>query len=227
MARIKFSPIISEVKGKLGNIVFQGGKSGIIMRERALPRNLNTNAQIVSRTNLAKVKSAWQVLSTTDLNSWISFATFFSKKTKFNQQKALSPYELFMQHNSVRIQSNLEILENTSLYTSSLDQVLTGITLVPNVSLSVECEGVPANSNEYMFVYISRPFKPSASISKSEVRFMLAGSNAINPTNITTQYINAFSRLPNVGEKVLIKTVKIATQSGYISRFDFSEIVIS
>lgn len=224
MARIKLSPLVSSINGKLGNAVFQAGKSGIILREKVVVRNRNTTKQVLARNRLSTVKSAWQNLNTTQRNSWISFASFYQKKTKFNSTKILSPYELFIQHNTVRIQGGFDILLETSFVVATVDLYDIGLILVPSVSLHSFVSIIPEADIDNFVYYISKPFKQSASIGKSEVRFIYDDNNPSVNLNITSLYKGLFSRLPNIGEKVLVKIIAFSETSGWNSKPFFQEI---
>ncbi len=226
MARVKLSPIIASINGKIGNAVFQGGKSGIILREKVQPRNRNTTKQVQARNRLSTIKRAWQSLNTTQRDSWISFASFYQKKTKHNSTKILTGYEVFMQHNSVRYQGNYDILETTTFEVYSIDLVDAYLSLPIPSQLNFEVAIVPEDDVNNVAVYISKPFRQSSSIAKSEVRFILSQANPIELTNITSLYLDLFQRLPQSGEKVLLKIVGFSNTSGWTSKQNYQEITL-
>jgi hypothetical protein len=223
MARIKLSPIISSINGKLGNAVFQGGKSGIILREKVKPRNLNTPRQVQARNRISTVKATWQNLNESQRNSWIGFAAFYKKKTKNNSTKTLSAYELFIQHNTVRVQGNYDILETTTfeLTTLQLTEVAVSIALVGQITIKVDM--VPEDFIDNVAMYISKPFRQSANIAQSEVRYVATSKAFDNALNITDIYLSLFGRLPQVGEKVLVKAIGFKDLSGWTSKPNFQE----
>ncbi len=227
MARIKFSPIISEIKGKLGNSVFQGNKSGIILREHVIPRNNKTELQVKVRNTLSIVKTSWQNLTTEQLNSWKSLALLWKKGSKHDITKKLTPYELFIAKNMVNSNQTTDILLTTNLQINTVDQFFVDLTLVPNVSLIGEFEAVGDVNNTLLHFYISKPFKQSSSITQTAVRWMLIGNNPTGSRVLTNSYINKYGRLPNVGEKVLVKLYLTANDGGWLSRPYYEEIVIS
>jgi len=226
MARIKLSPIISSINGKLGNAVFQGGKSGIILREKVQPRQRNTTKQVAARNRLSTVKSAWQNLSTIQRDSWKAFATFYQKKTKHNSTKVLTAYEIFIQHNTIKFQGDFDILETTTFEIASVDLVEQNLTLPISTQLNYDCAVIPEGDINNVAVYMSRPFRESASIAKSEVRFIIGQANPIEITDITALYLALFKRLPMIGEKVLIKTIGFGETSGWTSKPNFAEITL-
>lgn len=227
MARIKLSPIISSINGKLGNAVFQGGKSGLILREKVQPRNRNTTKQVQARNRLSTIKRAWQNLNTASRDSWLSFASFYQKKTKHNSTKVLTAYELFIQHNSIRFQGDFDILELTTFEVFSVDLTDVNLVLTTPIQLKMDLAIVPEDDVDNVAIYISKPFRQSASIAKSEVRFILSQLNPLELTDITALYLALFQRLPQSGEKVLIKSIGFSQTSGWNSKPNFQEIILA
>ncbi len=226
MARVKLSPIISSINGKLGNAVFQGGKSGIILREKVKPRNLNTAKQVAARNRLSTIKRAWQNLNTTQRNSWVSFASFYQKKTKFNSTKILTAYELFIQHNTIRLQGDFDILETTTFEVTSTDLFEIDLSLPISTQLTIQVDIIPEDEVDNYAVYISKPFRLSASIAKSEVRYLISGANPQATLDITQLYLDLFARIPEVGDKVLVKTIGFSELSGWNSKPNFQELTL-
>lgn len=224
MARIKLSPIISSINGKLGNAVFQGGKSGTVLREKVKPRNPNSAKQVAARNRLSTIKSTWQNLTTSQRDTWISFASFYKKKTKHNSTKVLTAYELFMQHNCVRFQGDFDILETTTFEIYSVDEIFIALTFPVSTLMNLTLDIVPEDDVDNYAFYISKPFRQSSSIAKSEVRYIKSGANPQSVTNITDLYLALFSRLPEIGEKVLTKTIGFDETSGWMSKVNFQEI---
>lgn len=227
MARIKLSPFISSINGKLGNAVFQAGKSGIILRQKVKPRNPQTQSQSFARNRLASVKALWQNLLSSEKDTWISFASFFKKSSKNNTTKFLTPYELFIQANTIRIQGVFDPLLSTTLETQSVESVSASAFLQVDNLLRIDAEVSPAVIIKYKAVYISKPHRQSASIAKSEVRFIFAGPNDGSIIDITDSYLKLFNTLPNVGDKVLIKAIGFLENSGWTSKPTYIEDIVN
>lgn len=226
MARIKLSPLISSINGKLGNAVFQGGKSGIILREKVIPRRRDTTKQVIARNRLSSTKALWQNLTTTEKDSWVSFANFFKKSTKNNSTKFLSAYELFMQANTIRLQGSFDPLLETTFQTEALESVQFSMFRQAGDLLKSDLEISPADVIEYRVLYASKPHRQSASIPKSEVRFLKIAVNDGTIMDITTEYLDVFKTLPSVGDKVLLKGVGFLFNSGWTSKAQFEEVII-
>lgn len=60
MARITYSPLIADARGKIGDVVFSAWKGVGYVRQRVTPSNPNTSAQQAVRAALAAVVAGWQ-----------------------------------------------------------------------------------------------------------------------------------------------------------------------
>lgn len=225
MARIKFSPIISDVKGKIGNIVFQGGKSGTIIRERVLPRNPKTQLQSIKRGLLNEVKSEWQNLTTDQRNSWLSLSSFMKQKQKNDQTKQLTGYELFVQSNFIRNQASITSVFETSLRTSTVSGYSNEVDVLNPSSFIMSVEAFTSDADMYVSLYMSRPFRQSASIAQSEVRYLGTVFSSFGNIDLTQAYQEMFGVLPVSGQKALIKNIAFLPSDGWIAKQAYQDLI--
>lgn len=224
MARIKLSPLIASINGKVGMSVFQDGKSGTILRQKAIPRNRNTASQVYKRSILNVVKSKWQNLSTAQKNSWIALTNFMQKKQKKNATKVLTPYELFVQYNFIRVQADTAELLLTTLETDVIFDFYIEVDTLTSVLFKLYLETQSQNLNAYTSVYISKAVRSSSALPKSSVRYIFSYFEIGNTFDLTTEYINLFGTLPEAGQKVLMKFVAFSPNSGWLSKVVYKEL---
>lgn len=72
MAKIIFSPLVADVAGKLGPVVFQRGPGGAMIRAAAATRPRASARQQASRADLAAAARAWETLDLTTRTLWAS-----------------------------------------------------------------------------------------------------------------------------------------------------------
>lgn len=60
MARVTYSPLVSDVRGKAGDAVFASWKGRGYVRQRVIPSNPQTAAQTAVRDAMAEVVALWQ-----------------------------------------------------------------------------------------------------------------------------------------------------------------------
>lgn len=62
MARVTFSPLIADIRGKTADAVFASWKGRNYVRQRVIPANPQTAAQTLVRNSLAECVAIWQQL---------------------------------------------------------------------------------------------------------------------------------------------------------------------
>ena len=83
MALIRTSSLVSDIRGAVGGVVFQGNSAGLIVRNRSTAKNVNSFYQNIQRNVLSSVQKEWVRLSTTQqsaFNSLVHLAKIFGKK---------------------------------------------------------------------------------------------------------------------------------------------------
>lgn len=65
MARVIFSPLIADIRGKTADVVFSSWKGRNYIRQRVIPANPQTDAQTAVRNALAECVALWQAMSVT------------------------------------------------------------------------------------------------------------------------------------------------------------------
>lgn len=218
MAKITFSPIISDIKGKLGNSVFQGSQGGTTLRVKVKPKDKFTRLQQEARQRMEFVKTAWQNLTTDQLNSWKALADYMKKSTKFNSTRKLSAYNLFMQSNILRKMSDLNPVLLTSLFTTSIGYytLRVGNPIDENLFLDFYVDNF--TNGFRTLIYLTRPYRKTSSIADSELRYFMYIDEQEEILDIQQAYLEKFGRLPQPGEKIKIKAITIMKSDGWLSR---------
>jgi len=72
MARVVFSSIVNEIRGKLNGSVFQGGPGGFQLRTRVKPRNPRSAYQQLNRSNIGYLSRLWAELTQTQRDTWLA-----------------------------------------------------------------------------------------------------------------------------------------------------------
>lgn len=70
MAKISFSPLVGQVRGKAGSVVFTKGRSGATVRTRVKPKNPRTTGQAAQRNLLTTTARQFKNLSTSNAAAW-------------------------------------------------------------------------------------------------------------------------------------------------------------
>lgn len=96
----KARPILAELSGSIGDVVWSHNKGGAYARRRAVPTNPNSTQQQQARAFLAQVSRAWAGLTTGQKTSWADFAVAHPDTDPLGNQVLLSGHQSFVQHNT-------------------------------------------------------------------------------------------------------------------------------
>lgn len=96
MARIKYSPIVSEVSGSVGDATFAKWKGQSYIRARVTPSNPKTAAQTAVREAMKETVALWQAL-TDDMQGYFGAGV---------SGESLSGYNSFVKRNRTAIQQD-------------------------------------------------------------------------------------------------------------------------
>ena len=72
--KAQLSIVFENLRGKAGNVVIQGGRSGLVVRPRVVGRNPSTPAQQAARSAMQKAAAAYTALTPTQLSAWQAYA---------------------------------------------------------------------------------------------------------------------------------------------------------
>jgi len=114
MARVKFSSIISDVSGSVGQVTFQRFYGGSMIRNKPIPRGSITEFQQSSRNFIVQVQAAWSSLTSAQQQAWSNFLSYFPQYQSRAKKVLLSGYQLFLKYNLLRLHAGLSILTSIS-----------------------------------------------------------------------------------------------------------------
>lgn len=201
MARIVFSPLITEISGSVGSGTIQRNRFGFTLRNKPLPRSALSANQFIVRSNMALLQSAWQNLTIAQRQAYSDFLIYFPATTKFNKKKQLTGHTLFLKYNAIRLAAGLSVL-------SSFDFQITDF-ISRSVTWSLNEDPPPATDflrfsldvtggldNVSFLVACSQVVSPSVNFAGSRLRVMSAVDLGSNDYDVTDSYIEKFGALP-------------------------------
>ena len=99
MTKVKFSALVSEMRGKLNGSVFSKNKSGNYLRTKITPVNPQTTAQQQVRSKLGTQSQAWRGLTEEQRQGWIDYASSTPYTDIFGDSKILSGQMMYVKTN--------------------------------------------------------------------------------------------------------------------------------
>jgi hypothetical protein len=132
MAKIKFSAVVSDARGKIGGNVFARNASGAYIRSFAMPVNPNTAKQQAVRTSFANLISSWKSISAVKQQLWEDMTPQYPYNNSLGEASKYTGQQLYNHLNMNLKTANATVLEvplvpqtftNTSVV--SVEMVLT------------------------------------------------------------------------------------------------------
>ena len=110
MPQIKFSGLVTDMKGKAGGSVFSSNKQGAYMRNNKWGGGRKSNRWDVSKTKMAALSNSWQLLTTEQKDAWNHAAADYPFLNKFKEEYIGSGYQVYMSLNGNLLANNFPLL---------------------------------------------------------------------------------------------------------------------
>lgn len=217
MAKVLFTAVVAEMRGKLAGTVFTRNRGGAVARTKVSPSNNRTNARQIVRTNLASISALWRTLTQGQQDGWAAMAPFYSKTDAFGNKKSLSGQQLFVSSNATLAMVGIAPRFDAPLFEPS------GYTGTPDMNVVATGTGSPlveavfttvtADAN-VKFLVRATPVM-SAGINNPTGRFKLVAFGVADGanTNITVLYTDVYGA-PKPGGKIFFEIVPYNETTG-------------
>lgn len=216
MALIKWSGLVSEIKGKLNGSIFQGGAYGQVMRNRISGGGFLSSRWLVRRREFALISSSWRSLSKAQQDTWISQAVNYTFVDKFGNPYNPSGYILYNSLNHNRHTLGMPLLTIAPSPPTQEDIAPINASFTPPNTLQVSW--TPTSNNDYaVMLYVSPAL--STGVRHIKRRFILIGVKAGStgsPANIGTSWEINYGPFPSSGRLIVnAKVIHRPTGRGY------------
>jgi hypothetical protein len=218
MAKIKFSALVSDMRGKLNGSVASHNRGGSYLRNKVTPVNPRTTFQATVRARFAQYAQQWRTLTATQIAAWNAAVGGYQKSNIFGDMKSPTGLQLFE-----KVNNNLVASGGTAITTPAAPKgvsvvtagVLTYTSGTPALSLAYSAN-VPALTR--VKVYATPPLSAGISFVKSQFRLITTlAPAAVSPANLLTAYNTKFGAVGAVGTKIFIKLIFVDQTSGIAS----------
>lgn len=96
MAAVKYGMFITEMKGKIGGTVLQGGRSGGQVHNLGRPPRSTSNITGIANNALAVAVAQWRIFSETEREDWRTLAATVTLLNRFGDSYTPTGYQLFL-----------------------------------------------------------------------------------------------------------------------------------
>jgi hypothetical protein len=222
MAKVTFTAIVSDIKGKLAGTVFSKNRAGAYIRTKVTPSNARTSYQQLVRGFMTTLAQGWRALGAVSCTAWNAAASTDAVKTKDGNSIHLTGMQYYMELNRNLMEIGATVI--------TVPPAIGG-TLAMTACTPTAAKGTPALSvvftpaitaTEKVIMYATEGIGPGQNFFKNKYRKIAVLDSAdTSPYDALADYVAKYGAIPTAGYKigVQIKSVKIATgrASGKIS----------
>lgn len=221
MASVKFSALVSEMRGKLNGSVFSKNRSGNYLRNKVTPVNPQTSLQQNVRALLASVSQSWRALTQAQRDAWINAAPNFPYTDVYGDTKVLSGQAFYNQLNLNLLKVGGSMI--TDPPTPSDLPTLSGISLTSTkstgtgtltVSLAFTASSEPATAN--IMVRATPPIGAGISFVKNKFRDLNVADIDGSPVDLASAYVAKFGTA-TAGQKIFVTLQVVDNTTGLVS----------
>jgi len=215
MASVKYSGIITELKGTIGGVTFQ--KCGRSLSVRSNPRHKKASTQSAqnSRNQFCSVASFWRGLSNAQRIAYSAVASSYPTVDKWGVPTILSGYQLFIYLNRFLYSIGFPMLATAPMYAPfvGFNTVLGNLTLSDNI-----CEAssdYPTDPTCYAVLYVSLPYNGSSYLPYLPTVLVCALTYEVNVPVLFGEYImSRWLITPVVGQRFNWEVYSVSYASG-------------
>ena len=212
--KVALSGLVTDIRGKLGNAVASRSRAGNFFRERVNPRNSPSERKTNLKSNFRYVINQWRLASPTVKGLYEIAAPSYTFYNVLGEPYAPNAFQLFVYLNLqlavlgapiVTAPPDYSLLTDAGAAYSTFD-VGTGI---------FNLEGYDyADVHEYLKIYVSDYYPASVNRVEFKYKYLYGAAYDEPPLNLYTNIVELNRRAPEIGEKIAVKSIKIAYFSG-------------
>jgi hypothetical protein len=192
--------------GSIGNQTNSRNRSGQYKRQRSMPTQPRTTAQVAVRARLSNLASAWRSLTDNQRAAWAAFANSFTVVNSLGVSGNLTGCQCFIKVNAVNGQNGDTVVLTPPALPAFVAVLVTALTATAGTPL-IELTGTsPATGTKYM-VFASPQVSAGVSF-QSDFRYIATFTVATTGKfALTTPYSAKFGA-PVAGKKIFVRVVQ-------------------
>jgi len=226
MARVKLSPLLSDISGSVGNVTFQHSQGGLMMRNKphSVPRGSGT--QCFLQRCMATTVMAWHNLTDAQRSDWDNWVKFAPKRTLQQKTRSISSYQLFVKWNVLRLYSGFSLSSSVS-WNYDLDYSITPEIQEASGNIYFDANESIIPTERWIILKLSAPVTKSITNPRNSLRIIQIPQGTYTITYISTYYYNALKTLCVAGDKIFMSIIIIAMPSPLIYVYPAVKITVA
>lgn len=192
--------------GSIGNQTNSRNRSGQYLRQRAIPTQPRTVAQIAARSRLTSMSAAWRGLTDPQRAAWNAFAQSFTITNSLGVTINLTGAQCFIKVNTVNLLLGTATSNTPPALPSFVAVTVTGLTATAGTQLLEAAGTSPASGTSFMF--FCSPQVSAGVTFQGNFRYLANFTTATAGFFVlTTVYTAKFGALI-AGKKIFVKVVQ-------------------
>lgn len=201
MAQLKYGPIITSIKGKIGGVVFQGGRGAQqakldAIRDSAKLTKADAGRVINTLPITASVAGMWRNLTDEQRTSWNTGAVNYPAYNKFGEAYTPSGFQVFMTLNFQLVALSIGPSDLCPIPVTVPDLPDFGVAWVPSSTINVTFS-IAIEADFSVRVEATQPMAVGRNPKNSNYKAIrLMDDTDTSPTNVYSDYVNVFGGVP-------------------------------
>jgi hypothetical protein len=226
MAKIIWSGLVNELRGKLGGVVFSKSKQGNYVKRLSICVDRKSDIQLEQRGLNSILSQNWRLLDSSSQLLWINLALQCPLTDSLGHTYYLSGFQIYM-----RLNRNLQACNSATITTPlGINQNI----ISPFLSFSFDIitspgsedmkfnfsEAIPADQK--VIIESTGPTSLGIYYPTNFKKFTVLDSTFITGASVMTDYVNKFGSFPITGDKVWFRYWKVGCFSGFLCGKNFT-----
>ena len=225
MAIIQPSALISNIRGKVGGVIFQLSRSGNIVRSLTIPVNKRSQLQTKTRNNTFNILQNWIGLSDAQRATWSAYVQYNPILQKNRLKLHITGQQAFIKFNSYRLEYDLPILEIPVFNKCDLTPITLTLSSTGAI-LSITTDRALVSTDEFIILFLTVRFSNSVNNPGSRFKIIKFTTTSTDTFDITAAYTAIFGRIPQPGETIFMKFTNASKLSGLPFPFKTEKVLL-
>ena len=195
MARVKLSPIFTNISGSIGGMTVQRNRFGVSLRQKPLPIKSNSPSQYIVRQHITTIQHAWQDLTDVQRLQWNRFLDFSGQTINNDKSVKLSGHALYLKYQLFRLLSGYSLL-TTITYIPMPKAVEIACLCIAADSLILSTEDDAVHTEFFFLFKVTTSRHKNQAFSPRGLRYMFTTPATAQNFQIKEAYKTAFGILP-------------------------------
>ena len=227
MGKVKFSLAVSEIRNKVGSVVYSRNRHGNYVRDYVIPTNPNTIYQQEQRDRFKDAAEAWGLLTTQQRTDWANAAKLYAKEDIFANQYSSHGFNFFVQVNTSRLLVGSSI-STTPVVFSRIP--LFGQMVVESFWLSgivnISLANSTLTSSQAVVISATPALSSAVNYFANKLSVIKVVNNATTlPVNIYTEYLAKFGT-PAINSKIGLSVYVVDKTTGQRSVPVYGSLIV-